>query len=212
MPEELPAEQIGGAPEANQNTAQPETTDWEKRYTDTHREWNTLNEQVTGLRSDPNAVLRFLQEHHPDMLDAGEDVEDEPEFDDGDDEDRPLTRAEFETWKREQADSQRAQTAQQQFEADYKAVLNDREITKHGDRAIRYALNQGEIRNADDLKKAVDEWFEEADSRPAKGKPRVPHVPTTGQAATQVPNWDQMSRGEQNRYMAEQVMASQAQT
>lgn len=208
MPEELPAEN-GGAPEATQTQDQPETTDWQKRYTDTHADWNRLNEEITHLRSDPQALVKFLQEHHPDLLEEDE-PDEEPDLE-PDEEDRPLTRAEFNAWKAEQAQAETSRTQAQQFEADYKAVLNDREISKHGDRAIRYALNQGEIKNPDDLKKAVDEWFEEHGAT-AKPKPRVPHTVTNGTAATQQPDWSKMTPGEINRFMAEQVTAQAAQT
>jgi hypothetical protein len=172
---------------------------WQKRYEDLRPEFDRTSQELSSLRADPNALVTFLREHHPDLLEDEEPEPTEPEFQP--DEDRPLTRAEFEEWKNEQTQAQQAKSSQDQFEADYKAVLNGRDIPKHGDRAIRYALNQGEIRNSDDLKQAVDEYFEELEAAAPKSRPRVPHAIAGGQAATHVPDWDKMTAGEQNRYM-----------
>jgi uncharacterized phage infection (PIP) family protein YhgE len=200
MPEELPAE--SGAPEASESTV-----DWEQRYKDTHANWNSLNERFSKFEKDPNALIEFIQEKHPDLL--AEDDEEEDIETDEDDEAVPLTRAEFEAYKREQTQAAQQQSAQQQYETDFKTFVNDRDLSPHGERAIRATP----VKNAEDLKKAVDEWFAYEDGlRSPKAKPRVPHVPTKGQAATEVPNWGDMNRSEIDQYMAERARSYDAQT
>lgn len=203
MPDELPAE-TGGAVETPQD--QP-STDWEKRYTETHAWGNKLNEELASERKvwdDEEAALARLAEKFPHLFEDDQDDDEEIEPEEAE---RPLTRAEFEEWKRDQAASQQQQTAQQMYEADLQKFLNGRELDEFADRAIRNTP----VKNADELKAVVDNWFEKYGPQP-KERPRVPHTPTTGQTATQVPDWSQMSRGDINRLMAEQVLGSEAQT
>jgi hypothetical protein len=207
MPEELPVQE-DGAPEASEST-----TDWEQRYKDTHANWNSLNERFSRFEKDPNAVLEFLQEKHPDLLVDDDEEEDTYEEEDLDEDEQPLTRAEWKQWQAEQAQQSRAQAAQNKFETDFKQFVGDRELSPQGDAFVRYAATKGDIKGPDDLKKTINDWFAYEDGlRPAKAKPRVPHVPTSGQAATQVPNWGEMTPGEINRYLAERVAGHQAQT
>lgn len=207
MPEELPVEN-DGAVEPTQTQTQAAETDWQKRYTDTHADWNRLNGEITTLRSDPQALVEFLKEHHPDLLEE-EEAESEEEFE-PDEAERPMTRGEFEAYKKEEAEKAQQRTAQQQYETDLKAFVNDRELSPLGERAIRGTA----VKSPEELKKAVDEWFEYEESLKgsAKPKPRVPHVPTNGQAGTGVPDWSKMTQGEINRYLTERAQAIDAQT
>lgn len=205
MPEELPDETVG-AVEPNQTQDQTDTTDWQKRYTDTHANWNTLNEQMSRFKSDPNAVIEFIRETHPDLLAEDEPDEDLDEFE-PDEEERPLTRAEFNAWKTEQEQNARQQTAQQQYESDLKTFLNGRELNPIAERAIRAAP----VKTPEELKKVVDEVLEYDNARSSKPRPRVPHVPSSGQAGTDTPNWSEMTQGEINTYLAERVRAEQSQ-
>lgn len=199
MPEELPGEQTG-APEASEPT-----TDWEQRYKDTHANWNTLNERFSRFEKDPNAVLEFLQEKHPDLL-VDDEEEDTDEYVEPDEDEAPMTRAEFRQWQAEQAQASKAKDASQQFETDFKQFVGDRDMSPQGDAFVRYAATKGDIKGPDDLKKTIDDWFAYEDGLKApKAKPRVPHVPANGQAATEVPDWSGMSRAERDRYMAERA-------
>lgn len=188
-------------------------TNWEQRYKDTQGSYTKSQQELAAERAlweDEQAALARMAEKFPHLFDDSEDDEDDEDLTGivESDEDRPLTRAEFKQWQDEQAQRQTAQTAAQQFEADLKTFTNGRELDKWDDKAIRHAVSQGEIKNAEDLKTAVDELL----SRHSKQRPRVPHTPTTGQAATQVPDYSKMSRGEITQAMVEQVLANEAQT
>lgn len=208
MPEELPAEP-GGASEASEST-----TDWEQRYKDTHANWNSLNERFSRFEKDPSAVIEFLQEKHPDLLVGDEEEEAEEPFVDPDEDDQPLTKAEWKAWQAEQAQASKTRENQNQFETDFKTFVGDRELTPQGDAFIRFAASRGELKGPDDLKQKVADWFtyEDGLKTAAKPKPRAPHVPANGQSATDVPNWDEMTPGDINRYMVERVQAESAQT
>lgn len=197
MSDELPAEE-GGAP-----TTEP-TTDWEQRYKDTHANWNTLNERFSKFEKDPNALIEFIQEKHPDLL-----VDDEPEEEDTyepDEDEQPLTRAEWKAWQAEQEQAARQKAGEQQFDTDLRELVGDRELSEYGLNAIRYAASQGDIRNKDDLQKAVEGWFEHVTPKEPAKRPRAPHVVTGGQASTGTPDYSQMSRTEADRAMAERAM------
>lgn len=204
MPDELPGEETG----AVETPAEP--TNWEQRYKDTHANWNTLNERMTRFEKDPSAVLEFLQEKHPDLL-VDEEPEEEDPYVEPDEDEQPLTRAEWKAWQAEQAQAAKATAAQTQFETDFKQFVGDRELSKQGDAFVRFAAQKGDIKGPDDLKQTVDDWFTYEDSlKGPKARPRVPHVPANGQAATQVPDWSKMTPGEINQYMVERVRAEEA--
>ena len=183
---------------------------WQKRYEDLRPEYDRATQQLSRFEKDPNAVLEFLQEKHPDLL-----VDDEPEeeetYVEPDEDEQPLTRAEWKAWQAEQAQAAKATAAQTQFETDFKQFVGDRELSKQGDAFVRFAAQKGDIKGPDDLKQTVDDWFTYEDSlKGPKARPRVPHVPANGQAATQVPDWSKMTPGEINQYMVERVRAEEA--
>jgi hypothetical protein len=187
-------------------------TNWEQRYKDTQGSYTKSQQELAaerGVWEDEQAALARLAEKFPHLFEDGDDDEDDADEEIVErDEDRPLTRAEFKQWQDEQAQQSKAQTAAQQFEADFEKFKNGRDLDKWDDKAIRHAVSQGEIKTPEDLKAAVDEVL----SRHGKQRPRVPHTPTTGQAATQVPDYSKMSRGDINKAMVEQVLANEAQT
>lgn len=201
-----------GIPEEGQATEA--TQDWEKDYKALQAEYTRNQQTLKSFESDPNALISFIQEKHPDLL-VGDDEEEETEepFVDPDEDEQPLTKAEWKAWQAEQAQQSRATAAQTQFETDFTKFVGDRELSPQGNAAVRFAATKGEIKGPDDLKKAVDDWFTyEDDLRGPKAKPRAPHVPANGSAATDVPNWDEMTPGEINKYLTERVAGHQAQT
>lgn len=215
------------APETTPDTpATPDvadTTDWQKRYSDLQPEYTRTTQALKAeqdLWEDDDALLARLREKRPDWVTGNEEEEDTPDYAEEDD-DRPLTRAEWNAWQAEQEAAKNAAKAERQFETDLAEFVGERELSPHGEQFIQGCLAKGDFngRNgAENLRKAVDGWFEYEDglrgqaAPKPKDPPRVPHTPTTGQSATQVPNWDDMTRGEINQYMAEKVRASQAQT
>lgn len=206
MSDELPVE------DGAQDTA-AEPTNWEQRYKDTHANWNSLNERFQKFEKDPAAVLEFLQEKHPDLLVDDEKEETEDPFVDTDEDEEPMTRAEFKAWQAEQAQAAKATAAQNQFETDYKKFVGDRELDPEGDAFIRHTASRGEIKGPEDLRQTVDKWFAYIEGKAApKAKPRAPHVPANGSAATDVPTYDGMSRAEVDRAMAERAMGHLSQS
>lgn len=204
MSEELPVE------DGAQETPEP-SIDWEQRYKDTHTNWNQLNEKFTRFEQDPNALIEFIQEKHPDLL--AEEEEDPEDLYEPDEDEAPMTRAEFKQWQAEQEQAAQQLKGQELFEADLQKFAGGRELSKWADQSIRFRASQGEFagkQGPEKLKAAVDEWFAEQEA--AKPRPRAPHVPSAGQAATDVPNWDEMTPGEINRYLAERVRGHEAQT
>ena len=182
-------------------------TNWEQRFKDTQGSYTKSQQELAAERAlweDETAALARMAERFPHLFE--DDTDDDLDEDIVEsDEDRPLTRAEFEQWKRETADQERVKSSAQQFEDDLKAVTNGRELDKWDEKAVRFAVSQGDIKNADDLKAAVDEIFARHES--TKPRPRAPHVVTNGKAGTGAPDFDSMSEAEINRYMAEQVQA-----
>lgn len=208
--EQLPGEETG-ADEATSESA----IDWEQRYKDTHSNWNQLNERMSRFEKDPSALIEFIQEKHPDLLAEDDEEPDTEDLYEPDEDDAPMTRAEFKQWQAEQKQQTAQLKGQELFEADLKGFAGDRELSKWADQSIRFRASQGEFNGAqgpEKLKAAVDEWFAEQEALAPKPRPRAPHVPSAGQAATDVPNWDDMTPGEINRYLVERVRAEEAQT
>lgn len=207
--EQLPGE--AGADEATSETS----VDWEQRYKDTHSNWNQLNERMSRFEKDPAALIEFIQEKHPDLL-ADEDEEEDTEgltYEDDDPTAAELAtlrqkQEQFEEWQAQQV----AKEGEALFNKDLAEIAGDRKISRQGRDWIGLQVSRGG-NNREALEAAAREWFEFEDSfAPKQPKPRVPHVPSAGQAATDVPNWDDMTPGEINRYLAERVRAEEAQT
>lgn len=186
--------------------------DWEQRAKDHQAGFTKSQQELAAERAiwdDEEKLVAKLAEKG--FTFAGNDEEEDLEDEYVEDEDdAPLTVGQWKAHLREQEAAAQRQSNVERFESDFKAAINGRDLDQWGERAIRYAAFQGEIKDADDLKKQVDEYLER--QQPAKTRPRAPHVPTTGSAATEVPDWDNMTRGEINRYMVERVRAEEAQT
>jgi len=208
MPEELPVPD--GAPAANESTV-----DWEQRYKDTHSNWNTLNERFTRFEKDPNALIEFIQEKHPDLL-AEDDEEPDTEEEDFDDpRDAQIAALEqrlqrLEPWQQD-VENERGE---RRFNTDLtrelgERTVNDRVKTWIKDRTV--ALGN----NPDALKKAVSEWAElekelkgEHIEQVTKSK-KTQHVPAGGQPGTQVPNLD--DKQERHAWLKQRVREMESQ-
>lgn len=190
-------------PDIGNSAEQNAQENWEQRAKEQQAGFTKSQQELAAERAiwdDEQAAWQKFSEKFPHLI--TDDEEETEEAYEPDEEDRPLTKAEFEEYKREQAQVAQQQTAQQQFETDFKAFVNDRELSPQGERAIRSTPG---IKGPDDLKKAVDEVFAHEDSLKGKPRPRVPHVPANGQAATGVPDFSGMSRVEIDKYMAERA-------
>jgi hypothetical protein len=196
----------------NENSADQSQDNWEQRAKEQQAGFTKSQQELAAERAiweDEEAALARFREKFPHRIVESDEESDEDEPD-LDEDDQPMTVGQWKAHLREQAEKEHVQSEQQRFENDLKAAINGRDLDQWGERAVRFAAASGEIKGPDDLKKQVDEYLER--QAPAKTKPRVPHVPTNGAAATDVPNWDGMTQGEINQYMAERVRANQAQT
>jgi hypothetical protein len=173
MTDELPAE--GGAPESPQPTV-----DWQKRYTDTHAEYNRLNEQLSRFEKDPSALIEFIQEKHPELL--AEDVEEgdtpESEYDEEPAAAPPDPRIDWLA----------AREAKRQYAEDFKEVVGDREIVgkqandwiEARSRQIAAAANKPWDKAS--LKQAADDYFEWLDDVRGPTRKPTPTPPQPGKA------------------------------
>jgi hypothetical protein len=204
MPEELPDETVG-APEVTQPTV-----DWQKRYTDTHAEFNRLNEQFRRFESDPDAVVEFIREKHPDLIAAEvEDTPEEPDYEPN----GPVQDPRFDTLE---PTVQQLVTwqAEQQYKADLKEVAGDRSLSDRAKRTIKsWTAEGGNTRQA--LEAAVKEWFEtEEELRGPQRKP-APTPPSPGKATEVDPNASkdpELRRRARRARIAAQVEAGMQQT
>jgi hypothetical protein len=188
-------EQLPGETGADEATS---TTDWEQRYKDTHTSWNELNERFSRFEKDPNALIEFIQEKHPDLL-AEEDEETETfEEDDAfeDPRDQQIAQLEqrlqrLEPWQQD-VEQERGE---RRFASDLKKEWGDEPIDPDIQSWIKdrtFVLGH----NSEALKKAVGEW--RALERKLKGEhidevtksKKAPHVTAGGKAGTQVPTLD----------------------
>jgi hypothetical protein len=171
MPEELP--DPVGAPEVPQPSV-----DWEKRYTDTHAEYNRLNEQFRRFESDPTAVVDFIREKHPDLIAAEEeDTPEEPEYE-------PDTTVNDPRVDQHEQQIQQfaAWQAEQQYASDLKQVAGDHELSAHAKRTIKsWTAEGGNNRQA--LEAAVKEWLELEESLRGPQRKPAPTPPSPGKAA-----------------------------
>lgn len=161
----------------------PNPVDYEKRWKDTHANWNSLNEQMTRFKSDPNALIEFIQETHPDLL-AEEDEEEDTDFSVVDDEDpvAPLNSRldKFEQWQQQQI----AKEGQALFAQDLKEVAGERTVSRQGRDWIELQVSRGSNNRAA-LEKATKEWFEYEDGIKGPTRKPTPTPPQPGKAAEQ---------------------------
>lgn len=219
MPDELPAD--GGAPEAPQDT-QPEV-DFEKRWKDTHAEYNRLNEQFRRFESDEDAVLEFIQEKHPHLLSEEEDPDPDPELFEDDstgDEETRRTLAELQEW-REQVETREQQQDRTDNWTGWEQYVKEQAAEKGVELKARdlKALKMDSIgkdgypippdRAAEVLDGYVSEYFAEPEE-PVKKK-KAPHVLPGGKAASEQVDWGGMSESEQIDHMVARARALEAQ-
>ena len=172
MPEELPTQE-GGAPEV----PQPDV-DWQKRYTDTHAEYNRLNETFRRFESDPSAVIEFIQAKHPDLLAAEEEDTPEEEYEP---DVAPVHDPRVDQHEQE-IQQFRAWQAEQVYAADLKAVAGDRELSDKAKRTIKSWTAEGGNNRAA-LEAAVNEWFELEETLRGPQRKPSPTPPQPGRAA-----------------------------
>lgn len=204
MSDEIEEAPVEDTPQIEEQT---DTTDWQKRYQDLQPEYTRTSQALKRFESDPDALIEFIQQHHPDLLADDE----EPDVDvDEDDDPQYMTKAEFAEFQQAQA----AEKATAQYEADLKKFVGDRELSAFGRKAIDYSATRGEINTPEDLQKAVDEWFEYDSQRsaPEPKKRKAPHVLAGGQENTGTKDWGEMTRSEIDQEMAERALARASQT
>ena len=190
--------------------------DWQKRYTDTQAAY-TKNQQALAeaqrVWEDEQALLARVQEKFPHLLaEEEEETEDEDELEDDEPAEVPAAVQkeldELRKW-RQSIDGERGE---QLFNQHLAEELGDREVPEKARDWIKdRTMSLGAHRNA--LKQAVEEFaaIQEQLSESKKRKPRVPHVPSGGQAATEVKDFSKMTPGEINDWMVERARALEAQ-
>jgi hypothetical protein len=210
------SDEIDAAPTEDTPTVEgQETTDvnWQKRYEDLRPEFDRTRQTLSRFESDPTAVEEFIRQHHPDML---VDAEDEPEQEDvytDDDQPEFMTKAEFQSWQKEQATAEAQKQSAQQYETDIKKFTGDRELTQFGRNAIDAAALRGEITTPEQLEKAVNDWFAYVDSLGGtQARKKAPHVVAGGKPNTGTKDVSEMSRAELNQHMVERMHAHESQT
>lgn len=199
-----------------------ESVDWQKRYTDTHAEYNRLNETLKRFEADPNSVVEFIEKHHPTLIAADEAEDDGTEWDDTPAvEDTPDYEAvqkevqELRTWQKEQMQAQERATFDREWSGWEDHVKNQAsekgiELKPRDIKALKLDSAQNNAFPVDPAKANeifeayVSEYFSEP-VEPAK-RPRAPHVPANGKPNTGQPDWSKMSQIEIDRYMTERAM------
>lgn len=178
----------------------PPEVNWQKRYEDLQPEYT----RATQTLSDPNRLLEYIQQNHPDLV-AEEDAYEEPAPE-------PTPEAQHQADPRvdlhdEALQQLLAKQAADQFKADLTEELGDRTLPDKAREWIETrTLNTGGDRNA--LNNAVSEWFEL--TAPPEPEPVPPHVPNGGTAPSgpDKPPED-MTTQEINAWMVERLRAEQ---
>jgi hypothetical protein len=195
-----------GIPETGQATEAPH--DWEKDYKALQAEYTRSQQALKDEQAawdDEQALLARIAEKHPNMIAAEEEPEPEIEYDE---DEAPLTRAEFTKWQAEQKAEREQQESSRQFNADLERFVGERELSPQGQAWINEQARQGKVKGPDDLEKAVQSYFEWEDGlRGPRAKPNAPHVLKGGKAASETPDFSQMSQDQVNEYMAERAKA-----
>lgn len=182
--------------------------DWQKRYTDTQSEFTKKSQALKDAESvweDEQALLARIQDKFPHLIaeeeeetvepDDSSEYEPEPEY---------MTKAEYDKREEEKQAAQAARDAQAQFEQDYKKFIGDRELDQYGDAALR----AGSYKGPEELEQAITAYFEHMDSLGgSKRKRKTTASPQGGQAATGVPNYEDMTSDQINQAMVERARA-----
>jgi hypothetical protein len=200
-----------GIPETGQATEAPH--DWEKDYKALQAEYTRSQQALKDEQAawdDEQALIARIAEKHPHMIQADEEEETEPEYEVEDDDPRFQKLGELEQRTQAQdawiADQQAAQ-AQAAFEREVVEEAGERSLGKPAkDWILQETLRLGNGRA--NLAKATKAWLEYEDSlREPAPKPNAPHVLKGGKAASETPDFSQMSQDQVNEYMAERAKA-----
>lgn len=182
-----------------------DTTDWEKRYNDLQPEYTRKSQRLSQLESDPNALIEWVQQHHPDLLDSGDTEPDiEQEYDDTEDDEVRRELAELKQWREEQTQAQTAAETRAEWDG-WEAYVKDLaskdgvELTGRDIKALKIdsASNNGRPVTPDKaeqaLKAHLDDlraYEEQLIERSRTKRKRAPQVPGDGSTATQTPDLD----------------------
>lgn len=183
-----------------------DTTDWEKRYNDLQPEYTRKSQRLSQLESDPNALIDWVQQYHPDLLDDSDtDEEPEQELDTEDDDDPRWARLEKAEQKLAEIESQReaAEVAGEWngWETYVKDLASKEgvELTGRDIKALRSDSIQrnGRPVTPDKAQQALKEHLEDLRvyeekllERSRKQRKRAPQPPGGGSTATQTPDLD----------------------
>lgn len=192
------------APEPPDTPAPADTTDWQQRYESLQPEYTRTTQQLRRFESDPEALLEFIQAHHPDMLDADEpDPEPDPNLDP--DLEDPLSREvqELRAWREQVEQAQQQQVIQQEWSGWEQHVKNlaqqdGVELSRRDINALRVDSHDqnGMPVGPDKAKQLLDGYLSELTAEreriieEARKRPRAPRAPGDGSPATKVPDLD----------------------
>jgi len=207
--DQLPGET--GAVESEQSEV-----DWQQRWKDTHTNWNNLNERFMRFEKDPNALIEFIQDKHPDLLAEDDEEEDTTPADDDfvDPRDQELAElrkqvGQVTTWQQD-VESERGE---RRFANDLAKELGDEQVT---DRQRTWIKDRTTMlgNNAKALKEAVDDFRElqkeiaSANLERVTQSKKAPHVTSAGKPGTQVPDLD--DRKEREAWMRQRMREAEA--
>jgi hypothetical protein len=161
-------------------------------------------EELRRLREDEDHRRQWLGELGYEITsDDDVDPEDDPDFaDDVPDVDHSVLEKRLAAIE--------AERAQERYERDLSRAVGDRDLSEQGRDYIQFQTMKGG-NNPDALKKAVKAWFEFEDGLRSDGvaalrkSKKAPHVPGSGKAATQTPNWKDMSEDDEIEYMVSRI-------
>lgn len=187
-------------PSSETSTEEPQDVGALRRALDREREERrTAKEELRRIREDEDARSELLAEWGYEVADDTPDTDDDYED------------AEEQEFRDPRVDQLLADQAAQRFEKDLTRFAGDRELSEFGREWIaQRTFNSGNNEKA--LKKAVEAWSEYEDGLVARGREsyrqtkKAPGVASkSGKAATQTPNWHDMSRDEQAERMADMI-------
>lgn len=185
------------------------------------RAWQTIThlrgfegdaKQFRKFSEDPEALMEFIRERHPNMVAEEPDPDPEPEYEPepGDDPRIQQLLAQNQQLTEWQAQVERDR-AFNRFNEDLSNVAGEREISPQAREWIFHkTVETGDNKQA--LAKAAQAWFEFEDSlrAPAEpvSKPRVPTPPAAGKTATGTKPFSEMTRQERDDYAYERFQSS----
>ena len=201
MSDETPQAPVTDTPAVEADTRQ---VDWEKRYNDLQPEYTRKSQRLSQLESDPSAVLEWVQQYHPDLIDGEEEQDDGQGYEEETDDPRWAELNELKTWKQEQETRQQAEETRQEW-AGWEAYVKQ-EASTEGIELSSRDIKALKLDSADkngrpvapeqartilqDAIKEVQEYEQAVLERARKNRKRVPLPPGDGKTATSTPNLD----------------------